>query len=317
MRPKRQWIKLHQRLQDHPWLNDRPEWFAAWVQILLAADNEGRVDLTDVQARDHFTPKAWRHFLDKLGSENMISHRRTVNLGRDRGMRVVAELTSWTSYQSLARVEKVGARQGAEQTTPEGQSSRPSHTAQTTPEGQSKTGGRGAARGQAYIPYKNLRNPPTPLPAAVNTQKGEGSKKTPWPEQLEFAATPIGRELITCLGPLAQRTPLDELKRLAGLWTELEVRAAWQQAKRDAKTNTNKVLLLILQGQIALDRSLLPEAKAERRAYTGPQPGQAVSLPDGSRHKVFAFDDVGNWVFFEDRDPVRPEDCTVVVRVSK
>jgi hypothetical protein len=41
-------IKLYRRIQDHPWLNKRSEWFMGWSYILINADHEtGRVNLTE------------------------------------------------------------------------------------------------------------------------------------------------------------------------------------------------------------------------------------------------------------------------------
>ncbi len=96
------WLKLHRRLLGHPWLNQRAEWFAAWVQILILTDHEtGGVELGEVPARNDMTEMAWRHFVKKLEREGMIFNVRTENKGRAGGMRKLAQVTNWQQYQAL------------------------------------------------------------------------------------------------------------------------------------------------------------------------------------------------------------------------
>jgi hypothetical protein len=316
MKPKRQWIKLHQRLLEHPWLNDKPEWLAAWVQILLTASDEGTVDLTAIPVREQMSEKAWRRFVDRLESEGMITGRRRVNLGRRKGNRNVAEIASWTAYQSLALSDE---NEGRSKGGSKGRSTVASQTGQTPHEGRSK----GRSKGGSLYSLEELDTPPTPSSEPLESPGASTIKaKTPaqlsseekWMRRQQFAATAAGSHLLGHLGQLAMRTELTELERIAGLWTIPEMKAAWQQAKRDAKHNTNKTYLLILQGHIALDRSLLPETTGPVREWSGPTRGQLVELPDDTIHEVADVDTIGNWVLFEDHGPVRPEACSPVPR---
>lgn len=129
------WLKLHRRLLEHPWLNQRTEWFAAWVQILMLADHEtGVVELSEVAARDEMSEMAWRHFLKKLEREGMICSLSTENRGRAGGKRKTAQIKNWEQYQ--AQPEERSKERSLEQSKE--RSLAPSNTAQQAPEEHSK-----------------------------------------------------------------------------------------------------------------------------------------------------------------------------------
>jgi hypothetical protein len=133
--------------------------------------------------------------------------------------------------------------------------------------------------------------------------------------RLALGQSRSGAAILKHLG--GHRVELEELERLASLWSETEILAAHQQAKRDAVHSTNKTFLLILQGEIALDKSLLPHKQPHAAAppSDGLEPGMCVQLPDMSEHVIADVlrKPVGTLVVFEDdHPPVPPEACRPV-----
>lgn len=316
---KGNWFAVNRSLLEHPWLTKRTDWAWAWVCILGRANYEtGSVTLTEVyrELGRHFTYEQWRHFVQKLVKDEMLEDVQSINRGTVAGFEQTARIRNWASYQPEKITQstqqsthgannRASTEQSADQDEVTGTSTPSTHGASNR-----------ASTEQATESNKNLKQlkENTPPEQAPQPPQEKASKTTdPWLLRQQFAATDVGRELITCLGAEARRMKLEELERLSTLWTPEEIKAAWKQAKRDATHGTNRVFLLILEGKIALDKSFLPEPKTPaRREYRGPQPGDRVKLPDNTIHEVADIDRYGNWVIIPGLDAIRPNDCQVV-----
>ena len=109
-------IKLHRQIKDH-WVASRPDWFQAWLFILMSANYEtGQVNLTEVyrELSRHFTSSMWRRFIERLAKDEMLSDVETQNLGLRQGFRQVATVTNWRKYHQANTVSFGRALGGAQ-----------------------------------------------------------------------------------------------------------------------------------------------------------------------------------------------------------
>ena len=105
-------VKLHRTLVDHPWLNDRPEWFQGWCHILMATNYQtGEVNLTETYRTlsKIYDSSKWRYFISKLVKDEMLEEVEAVNLGAIAGHRQTAKVKNWFEYNPDLR----GANSGA------------------------------------------------------------------------------------------------------------------------------------------------------------------------------------------------------------
>lgn len=104
-------IKLHRRILNHPWLNDRPEYRLAWEDIILLADHKtGCVVLRNVPAKKFFSRAGWSRFISRLLGDGMLSQLETENQGKRTGKIQSALVTKYHEYHS--RPETAPAREG-------------------------------------------------------------------------------------------------------------------------------------------------------------------------------------------------------------
>ena len=93
-------LKLHRRLDGH-WITSRADWYAGWIDILMhTAWRTGRVDLTEIPAREFFTRRAWQRFIGRLKDERMLVDCRYGYEPGARGQRLTATIANWEKYQA-------------------------------------------------------------------------------------------------------------------------------------------------------------------------------------------------------------------------
>lgn len=127
--------------------------------------------------------------------------------------------------------------------------------------------------------------PPKPPPTEQPTTPG-GGHATPPPSGPPSPAGPVAQAVAAIApGALSRRVTgrdysvLERLPDWERMWTPAEVRAAWEQAKRDAHNRPLSLFWLILEGEVPLDHSLVE------------RPPQQPSLPD-SAYRYIGIDDV-------------------------
>ena len=118
------WIKMHRSVLEHPWLNDRLDWCAAWSHILLSTNYETeRVNLTEVYRTlsRHFTKDQWRAFVKKLAADDMLVDFKLENYGRNIGYVQDARVANWDEYQGSRSARSPKRSADAAHTQPETQ----------------------------------------------------------------------------------------------------------------------------------------------------------------------------------------------------
>ena len=96
------WFAVNRSLVEHPVLSRKPLWGWSWVVLLSHVVRQtGEVCLTEVyrELKPHFTHSQWRHFVNTLQKEEMLSDVVTQNLGKDKGHTQSAVVTNWYKYQ--------------------------------------------------------------------------------------------------------------------------------------------------------------------------------------------------------------------------
>ena len=96
------WFAVNRSLVEHPVLSRKPLWGWSWVVLLSHVTRQtGEVCLTEVyrELKSHFTHSQWRHFVNTLQKEEMLSDVVTQNLGKDKGHVQTAVVTNWHKYQ--------------------------------------------------------------------------------------------------------------------------------------------------------------------------------------------------------------------------
>ena len=92
-------IKLFRKVLEHPWLNDRPEYRAAWDDILLLTDYKTReVCLSTVPSKRFFSSSSWSRFVKRLAADGMIEEVQTHNLGKHHGKVQYATVSNYFGY---------------------------------------------------------------------------------------------------------------------------------------------------------------------------------------------------------------------------
>lgn len=194
-------VKLHRTLKDH-WLNERPEWFMAWVHILMATDYQsGEVNLTEVyrELGQAFDNRKWRYLIEKLSKDGMLERIETVNHGDKAGYQTTARVSNWFKYHAEERGALRGA--SAERVSPDARSDSPSETEETIAErgasAERVSQERGALRG-VYKEYnlkevkedkeKNITPPTPPKSETPKTQPPPAREATSPPSELALAS---------------------------------------------------------------------------------------------------------------------------------
>lgn len=221
-------VKLHRKILEHDWLNDRPEYRVAWEDILMKTDYQtGVVNLTEVPAKRYFTKSSWQRFVQRLEAEDMIHDLTITNRGRRLGKQQTATVTKFLEYHEDGSATGKHPHQQRE-----------SKRDSTRATGTTKTPDRGSARGSAAGEQRES--------TVASLYKEERIKKLRR-EETTPPTPPRSRPVEQpgdFLKDLTNETPLDTLRRAApGAFQVFEELARLQRTGYAAKLAQAQALL--------------------------------------------------------------------------